>query len=98
MVSLVETTASEDSSLREVWKLLENGSNISIKSAISDVQDVEEDLRRSGGKGDLQILGEPIKQATQRVEIATKKATTKFPVKKRQSNKKAPIRNYNQRD
>ena len=89
----MDTTATSDhSSIQEVWKLLEQGSNISIKSSTSDA--VAGKLVTN--EGDLEIFGEPIKTREVTRGRGMKKSSTKLPLKKKEQKK--AIRNYNQRD
>lgn len=87
----MEVTSSDHSSIQEVWKLLEQGSNISIKSSTSEVV-----AGKPYKESDLEIFGESIKTRMETGGKMTKKLSTKLPLKKKEKNK--TIRNYNQRD
>uniref|UniRef100_A0A7M5V707 Uncharacterized protein n=1 Tax=Clytia hemisphaerica TaxID=252671 RepID=A0A7M5V707_9CNID len=75
-------TSSENSSLREVWKLLEEGSHISIPSSI----EVEKD--------ELMIAGKPLERQ-QKSTLSVRNVAIKLPASKKKQQRN--IRNYNER-
>ena len=88
----MDTASSGDhSSIQEVWKLLEQGSNISIKSSTSEAVAGE-----PNNEGYLEIFGKPIKTRVATRGKMMKKSSTKLPLKKKEQKK--AVRNYNHRD
>lgn len=89
-------TSSEHSSIKEIWKLLEQDESISLQSTVEESELIPVKLHNDGEENEFGVVGVAVMGA-QRQPPSTKGAFQSTNIPRTQSKKHKKIRNYNVR-